>query len=210
MHYSNPISEIIEEYFDIFRGQGGYFVEDNRALNYFQINPMNHDLQDVLLKVREIRDVELISNEAEDAMVEHIVNLNIDGDLELTDNKLVMDIARMDFRGETRFFYSFATRYCCYHHPELYPIYDFLIEQFLKLYYKRTNGVVIEDHQLFHYTSFRHLMREYLDAFHLPLNSYWELDKFIWAYGKHIIEEFIEKNGLEQEELPLLTALKNV
>ena len=210
MSDQNVIENIIKDYFNRFRGQEGYFVEDNRALHYFQINPTNTNLQDVLLKVREIRDTELIKQEAEDAMVDHIVSLNIDGDLQSMDQQIVMKIANLNFRGQPRFYYAFATRYCCYHHPEVYPIYDLLIEQFLRLYYKRTNDTAIEDHQLLEYTSFKRLMEEYLKAFQLPLTSYWELDKFIWTYGEQILKELMQSNYLEQEEIDLIKSLKIV
>ena len=184
MSSQNPIEGIVQDYFNKFKGQEGYFVEDNRALHYFQLNHTNTDQQDVLIKVRQIRDNELITQEAEDAMVEHIVALDVDDNLQSIDNQVVMDIARMNFKGQPRFYYSFATRYCCYHHPEDYPIYDLLIEQFLRLYYRRNHGSAIEDHQLLEYDSFKTLMGDYFNAFKLPLSSYWELDKFIWTYGK--------------------------
>ena len=208
MSNQNLIESIIKDYFDKFRGQEGYFVEDNRALHYFQINPTNTELQDVLLKVREIRDEDLIGQEAEDAMVAHIVSLNIDANLQSKDHQIVMDIASLEFRGQPRFYYAFATRYCCYHHPEIYPIYDLLIEQFLRLHYKRINGTAIEDQQLLEYTAFKILMEEYLNASHLPLSNYWELDKFIWTYGQQIIKELIQNNHLEQEEIDLINTLK--
>ena len=87
-------------------------MEDNRALHYFQLNHTNTDQQDVLIKLRQIRDNELITQEAEDAMVEHIVALDVDDNLQSIDNQVVMDIARMNFKGQPRFYYSFATRYC--------------------------------------------------------------------------------------------------
>ena len=197
MEFEYPIETIIKPHFEKFVGQSGYFIENTRTYNYFKANAANDDLQTILLKVGDVREPELAQARAEDAMAEHILSLNIDDQLAAADTQVVMDIANLDFRGERRYFYAFASRYCCYHFPKDYPIYDPTIEQLLKLFFKRNQDRKLSKDEILNYSSFKELMVVYKDNFHLPLETFWGLDKFIWTHGKQIIEEFREKNKLE-------------
>jgi hypothetical protein len=207
MDFEYPIEDIIKPYFETFKGQEGYFVDDTRTWNFFRANTENTKVQDILLKIREVRDDELTELEGEDAMAQHILNLKIDDALESSDKQVVMDIAQITYRGEPRNFYAFASRFCCYHYPAVYPIYNPTIDQVLRVYYKRTRATVLPENLLTDYPSFSNLMEEYKDNFHLPLRHYWELDKFIWAYGQLIIDEFREKNRLTDKD-DYLAAIK--
>lgn len=101
-------------------------------------------------------------------IAEHITNLAIDSDLERGDDSVVSQIATVQMPSKKpRFYYSFATKYCSWHNPNSYPIFD--------------NRV---------YTYLCHLVNEHcLD--HFIQNDCWVYPKF-----KKIIEEFRERNRL--------------
>src|SRR3954468_22899759 len=64
-------------------------------------------------------------------MARHICRVGIDGRLEEGDLGLVRDIAN-PLEGESfRISYSFATKYCSFHRPVMFPIYDQYVDRLL-------------------------------------------------------------------------------
>ena len=72
-------------------------------------------------------------------VTERIMSIeNIDERLSKGDPALVHEIAKVNLSNDkTRNNYSFATKYCAYHQPHLYPIYDSIVAQvFMRLFEK--------------------------------------------------------------------------
>ncbi|OBB45434.1 hypothetical protein [Mycobacterium sp. 852002-51961_SCH5331710] len=69
----------------------------------------------------------------------HIVELDVDTRLsgDNMDANLVEEIARVTIRDKVRRNYSFATKYCAFHRPGLYPIYDSLVHDILNTLLKQ-------------------------------------------------------------------------
>lgn len=199
MEIDHPLEEIIHPYFDKFKGLEGYFVEDDSALRFFRTHSANIEAQDILLKIGEVRDKDLIKDEAQDVMVAHILSLQIDPLLEQANAQLVNDIASVNFNGQEKNYYAFASRYCNYHDQDSYPIYDQLMVTVLELYFKRIKKSTFDEQELLNYLSFKKLMREFVLSFHIPVFNYRELDKFIWVYGREVIVEFRKKNNLSDD-----------
>jgi hypothetical protein len=87
--------------------------------------PLNENLEDVLLKVAAINGLYSTNIYAIYRVSQHICALHIDSRLRERDPSLVKEIACVQVReGVERYNYSFATKYCSWHFPELYPIYD--------------------------------------------------------------------------------------
>ena len=197
MNFKHPIEEVIAPHYEKFKSIEGYFFADDSALNFFRTRPANTDSNDVLLKIDEIRDHDLIQLEAQDIMVEHILSLKIDPKLADGDTAIVNRIALLkNYRGKDRNLYAFATRYCNYHRPDYYPIYDRLLEKMLSWFYLRIEGKKFDHSQLFDYTTFKGFMDHFVSNFSLPPLNYFELDKFLWTYGRKVIEDFERLNEL--------------
>lgn len=199
MEIDHPLEEIIHPYFDKFKGLDGYFVEDDSALSFFRAHSANTEAQDILLKIGEVGDKDLIKDEAQGEMAAHILSLQIDSLLEQANAQLVNDIASVNFRGQEKNYYAFASRYCNYHDQDSYPIYDQLMVAILKLYFKRIRESTLDPQELMDYPSFKKLMREFVLSFHIPVFNYRELDKFIWVYGQEVIVEFLKENNLSDD-----------
>lgn len=73
---------------------------------------------------------------ATNQMTAHICNIkHIDTRLKEGDKSLVKDIASLNINGKEHDFYSFASKYCAFHNPENYPIYDNIVASvFTKLF----------------------------------------------------------------------------
>ena len=66
--------------------------------------------------------------QATNKMSENILSVgNIDKRLSEGDKSLILEIATLTFDDKKRYNYSFATKYCAYHQPEKFPIYDSIV-----------------------------------------------------------------------------------
>ena len=66
--------------------------------------------------------------QATNKMSENILSIkDIDKRLSAGDKSLVPEIATLTFDGKKRYNYSFATKYCAYHQPKKFPIYDSIV-----------------------------------------------------------------------------------
>lgn len=73
---------------------------------------------------------------ATNRMTAHICDIkNIDSRLKVGDQSLVKEIASLNIAGKDYDFYSFATKYCAFHNPKAFPIYDNIVSAvFTKLF----------------------------------------------------------------------------
>ena len=146
-------------------------------------------------------------------MAKHIFEIDrIDDRLQKGDKTLVAEIANLHLSdGSTRNNYSFATKFCAYHQPKKYPIFDSIVEAvFISLF---ENGKIkgyqytrkkTHDEKSFSTTGFRAKLKEYsfyvevYDAFmaqyDLKSFSYRQVDSYLWgAYKIGGAEYQIEK-----------------
>ncbi len=197
MNFKYPLPQVIKPHFEKFKNIEGYFLEDDRELKFFATHPNNTDITDILLKIEEVRDHDLLALEAQDAMAQHIASLDIDPKLRDGSMEVINSIASLDFRGEKRNFYAFATRYCNYHRPDYYPIYDPVLEKLFTWYYQQVEGKPFDPQQLLDYPKFKELMQGFIDDLEVTPFSFRELDKFLWVYGRKVLNDFTRLNGLE-------------
>ncbi|MCX4474017.1 hypothetical protein C5N14_05625 [Micromonospora sp. MW-13] len=119
----------------------------------------------------------------------HIVSLDIDAALAEPDVNpdLIEKIAIVDFGGNKRRNYSFATKYCSFHRPDLYPIYDSLVAGVLNELLKQ--GATFDnfapgerwaaDYAIWHRSINRFRTHYSLEEFSIR-----EIDKYLWMLGK--------------------------
>lgn len=109
----------------------------------FALMPGNTDYGQVAVKVAALNDIYKTGILDTLGVARHIVALRIDGRLaaEAADHALVHDIARFTTStGDVRNNYSFATKYCAFHQPDLYPIYDSYVHGVLLNLWNRDPG----------------------------------------------------------------------
>src|SRR5688572_30479254 len=139
----NDFDTILKKYLEIFADQEMYFVNDTKTLENFRLNPANTEAEVIRMKVGLVndRDMKLAINPED--MVRHIMKLNIDSRINSEDLTLVDDIAGIDGEPEPALLH-FASAYCNFHKPDVFPIYSV---QYLEFY------------------------REYITRYQLPLDS---------------------------------------
>jgi hypothetical protein len=83
-----------------------------------------------------------------------------------------------------RIHFSFATKYCSWHNPTAYPIYDANAEACLWCYRKQ-DGFATFHREGYDYTEFVRIVRAFRDfpLYGLGAFTFKEIDKFLWLYG---------------------------
>jgi hypothetical protein len=91
--------------------------------------PRNSEAGEVAVKVAALNGLYATNIYGVTQMARHIVGLNIDPLLAtgVPEPNLVENIAVLTQKGKVRRHYSFATKYCSFHRPDVYPIYDALV-----------------------------------------------------------------------------------
>ncbi len=183
------LKEILRKYWDKFSAEEGFFESDHRNLRFFQENPHNTDHETISLKISDVNDQELAHANAELVMANHIQSLTIDEALSKGEAEIVPRIAHLRFQGEKRNFLSFASRYCNYHRPEIYPIYDAISRQLLEIFIKGFSYSKIKPAEIEDYTRFKPAMENLMHSLELPVKHFQELDSFFWCHSREIREE---------------------
>ena len=152
-------------------------LEDNALQKLFtQLCPENTILEDVLIKCTTLNRLYSTNIFNIRAVAEHIHLLNIDERLHHGDLSLVESIAQATPK---RRFYSFATKYCAMHLPQIYSIYDSHVQKVLLHFLPKK----YTSDSLKNYETCCQALREIQAKYHLEELDAWRLDKYLWRLG---------------------------
>lgn len=187
-----PSDSEVDRYLCAWNNLSGYRQQES-ALNklFFDLAPMNNTIEDILVKAATLNDFYSTNIFSIFPVAQHILSLNIDSRLHTNDLSLVSDISHVRFpNGKEKTFYSFATKYCSHHKPEVFPIYDDYINKILR-YYRDTDGFsTFTNDQLLDYTAFAAILRDFQNYYGLGNYSLKQIDRYLWQLGK---EKFPKK-----------------
>lgn len=140
--------------------------------------------------------------QATNVMTSNILSIkDIDSRLDAGDPSLINEIANLQLTKKSRFNYSFATKYCAYHQPEKFPIYDSIVAMtFISFFkkgllpqYKYSNRKSSSSNtytqsefseKLKEYNFFVELYNYFMDLYDLKDFTYREIDAYIWGAFK--------------------------
>lgn len=145
------------------------YREQERALDrlFFDLVPENKDLADILLKVTTLNQFYSTNIFSIYPVAEHIKALDIDMRLKAGDESLVDDIRMVEFNGKKKSLYSFASKYCSHHNPDIYPIYDSYVDVVLR-YFRDTDGFTsFRTKELKNYKRFKEILLKFQDNYGL-------------------------------------------
>jgi hypothetical protein len=185
----NKFEASLKKYFNIFEGQEMYFVNDVRNLELFASTPQNLTEEDIRTKVSAINDSELRHLYIQDAMIAHIHKLNIDDRLNRNDLSLVEDIATITASGKPHHVLHFASVYCNYHKPDIFPIYSDQHLDFYKAYIANHN-LPLDPDKLDTYNVFSGALNDLVERWGLTGKmNYLHIRKFGWLYAESVLKE---------------------
>ncbi len=182
------------------------FDDENRVLeNALQLLverfPRNDNPSGVLLKVVSINALYRTAILAFENVARHILECKVDEDIQAGEALVVDRIARISLNGKTRYNYSFATKYCSWHKPDLYPIFDSRVEECLWAYQRWDSFHSFRRDDLWTYSNFREIVSAFRERYHLNSFTFKQLDKFLYLLGGEIIENKQSKS-VDTKESP--------
>ncbi len=158
--------------------------------------PANVEFSDVLLKVAALNatystQIRAVSDRTPTIydVARHIVSLKIDEALQLGLLEIVEQIAAVSAKGNKhQYNFSFATKYCNWHRPDVYPIYDSRVDKYLWQFRNRESGEPsgfrqFKRKELWSYPSFKQIVIDFMSHFHLDEFSFKQIDKFLYIEG---------------------------
>jgi|SRR6478609_4775183 len=179
----------LKKYIDIFRNQEMYFVQDLKTLELFQKFPLNTKTEDVQMKLSAINDKDINQNTLMDAALANILELKIDGRMHRGDLTLVEDIAHISTNGKSFYLLHFASVYCNFHKPDIYPIYSDQHIEFYKRYIKE-NNLPLDPEKINTYDVFAKALNDLVQRLGLTGKmNYLHLRKFGWLYAETVVKE---------------------
>ena len=184
-----PSKEEVYKYIKKWETLENYVNQENSLKKLFvDLIPENKLLEDILIKVSTLNDFYSTNIFSVFPVAKHILELDIDERLKVGDLSLVNDIA--DVKELDRTFYSFATKYCSHHNPEVFPIYDNYVLRVLVRFKKIDHFSKFTRNDLKNYIRFNEVLDEFAKFYELENYSKKELDRYLWLVGK----EYFKRN----------------
>ena len=150
--------------------------------------PRNSETSHVLLKIlalnklysAQVRDIDV------ETLARHIAGLGIDALLAEGSPRTVDLVTRCD---NLRNYISFASKYCSWHNPDAYPIYDSRVDECLWFYKKQERFAEFHREDLRVYPKFREVVIQFRDFYNLGSFNFKAVDKFLWLQGQSLFSE---------------------
>ena len=150
----------------------------------FSENPRNTEVGEVLAKTATLNALYSTNIFGLVAAAKHIIAAQIDPLLADESPKAATSLERMTFETKSRRTYSFATKYCSWRKPNVYPIYDQFVGTALLRYAAQSRFGSFTSADLFRYESFLRIMNAFVACYDLQACSLREEDYFLWFYGR--------------------------
>lgn len=180
----NYIEELVGRYWEDY-----FSVTDSGLSKLFKLLPRNDDLSEVLIKVIVLNKLYNTNILNLNRVAEHIAALSIDKALSAGRIDVVQKIATVKFGRKKRHFYSFATKYCSWHFPEHFFIYDSFVDYVLWEYKNKFHFMDFFRYEMKEYESYHKTLTNLITFFGLEGISKKKLDEFLWLKGKRITKQ---------------------
>ena len=196
-----PCEEQVEYYLQLWDEQENYKLQEN-ALDklFFETYPDNTDINDILIKASSLNDFYSTNIFSIFTVAKHIYGLNIDSRLEEKDLTLVDDIANVVISGKKLCFYSFASKYCSHHMPDIFPIYDSYVDKILKYFRQIDKFSAFKNDDLKTYHKFIDVLNSFQSFYRLEKYSKKDLDRYLWQLGKRYFPNNYKSRALQRQK----------
>lgn len=194
-YISEPSANEVRSYLEEWKALDNY-VSQESALNklFSKTYPKNVFLDEILIKVSSLNDFYSTNIKYPYLVAKHIYNLKIDEKLNAKDLNIVNKIADVKIGDEkSRYFFSFATKYCSHHKPDIYPIYDDYVKRMLKFFNKAYRFCDHIENNFKDCSSFKATLISFQQCFGLGRFSLKEIDRYLWLLGKKSFPKYKKK-----------------
>lgn len=158
-------------------------VVERALAELFRQYPTNDDEAHVLLKVVALNGLYAthIFAVSKVARIIYEYGQEVDGALKAASPEAVDKIVELIFLRMRKRFWVFSTKYCSWHRPESYPIWDANVARYLRSL-KASPFAHPDDWT--HYGDFVVLMNRFRDFYNLRSFTFKEIDKFLFLAGE--------------------------
>jgi len=183
---STPSPAQVNKYIKKWKRLDNYVLQESSLRKLFiKTYPQNADIDDILIKVCSLNDFYSTNIYSPVTVARHIQRLKIDESLSRNDLVVVDKISKVKMRGGRHInFYSFASKYCSHHKPEVYPIYDSYVEKVLIHFRKTDKFYNFRNTDLKKYSKFNEILSAFRDFYGLDSYTIKDIDKYLWQLGK--------------------------
>jgi hypothetical protein len=178
-----PTAKYVRDRLRESEGKDVYFRADPAVAAVFKACEGNRDDACVLAKVAVLNALYSTRIMNIYPVVNRILELDADDRLRDGDETLVGDIARVKLGTRVRTLLSFASKYCAWHEPEMFQIFDSRVEAMLWTYRQRFGFAKFKRPELRDYPTFARLISEFRAFFGLADFTRKQIDKFLWIEG---------------------------
>lgn len=181
-----PSPDLIKRYLDKWNSLENYVLQESSLDKLFiKTYPKDKDIDDVLIKVCALNDFYSTNIFSPFTVAKHIVNLNIDEELNTNSLTIVNKIAEVTMNGKKKKnFYSFATKYCSHHKPTVYPIYDSYVGKMLLHFKFNDSFAEFDKEELKEYVTFKGILISFQNYYQLGEFNLKQIDQYLWQAGK--------------------------
>jgi len=180
-----PTEKIVEAYLEKWNTLENYILQEKSLkLLFHELCPDNTNIENILLKVSALNDFYSTHIIDTYTVSKHILKCSIDQDLNNGRESIVNKIALVKIKWKTINFYSFASKYCSHHKPDLYPIYDANVDKMLMHFKKKNQFESFKREDLKNYERFIEIIHKFKEHYNLGKFSIRQIDKYLWLAGK--------------------------
>lgn len=179
-----PSVKDAEWFINSWREVGKFSAPVDAMFKICQQYPNNKNLEEVLIKCAVIDNYSSTNVFDLYKMADHIVVDKIDKRLKDGDYFLVDEIAKVEIGGKERNFYSFASKYCHYHNPKKFAIYDSYVAKVLCIFLNK------KENELREYNAFIKALNDFRQRYSLMKYEYDDLDKYLWRLGRWYLNPY--------------------
>lgn len=173
-----PSKELVKKYLDKWENDEEFInTKDNTLKKLFSNYKENKEIDSILIKVTVLDSFYSTNLRYRVNMVDVakcIKELNIDKRLDDKDITLVNEMSKElinSYKNKPKKYsdglYSFTTKYCSFHRPEFYPIYDSFVKEVLKYFRDNYNFYSFKNKDLKDYKSFKNIIDVFIEKYGL-------------------------------------------
>ena len=180
-----PTVKQVNHYLEKLTHFDNYVQQEKAVIQLFALMPNNTDMTEVLLKASVLNDFYSTNIFSVYSVAKHILSIqDLDLRLKNGDLSLVGELQKVIISGTEKNFYSFATKYCSHHNPEMFPIYDSYVDKVLWAFNKAYSFSKFTRTELRDYAEFKRVLLDFQSKFELTGFTIRELDQYLWLLGK--------------------------
>ena len=180
-----PCKNEVIKYLKLWDSLENYVLQESSLDKlFFETYPENTDINDILIKASSLNDFYSTNIFSIFPVAKHILELNIDERLKNGDESLVNDIATIIINDKEKHFYSFATKYCSHHFPDVFPIYDSFVEKVLLFFNKKDKFYKFKKEDLKNYKKFKEILIAFKIFYGIDEYNLKDIDRYLWQLGK--------------------------